>query len=59
VRFDPLPPAQVVHRDLATKAFEDYADLLFGGVLTPGSRPDSSYKGSGLLCPLLGGLWFA
>jgi hypothetical protein len=59
VRLDPLPPAQVVHCDLATKAFEDYADLLFGGVLAPGSRSDSSDKGSGLLGPLLGDLWLA
>jgi len=59
VRLDPLSPAQIAYRDLATEAFEDYADLLFGTVLTPGNRSDSSYKGSGLLGPLLGSLSFA
>ena len=36
--LDPLPPAQVVDCDLAAEALQNNSDLLFGGVLTSGSR---------------------
>ena len=32
IGFDAFAPAQFVDRDLATKAFKDYVDLLFCGV---------------------------
>jgi hypothetical protein len=51
--------ARTYYRDFATEAFKDDVNLLFGGLLAPGSRSDSSDKGSDLLGPLLGGLWFA
>ena len=37
IGFDAFAPAQFVDRDLATKAFKDYVDLLFCGVF-PASR---------------------
>ena len=37
IGLDPLTPTQLVNCNLATKAFEDYVDLLFCGVF-PVSR---------------------
>ena len=38
VGLDALPPAQVVDGDLSAEAFQYDADLLFGSILTTGSR---------------------
>jgi hypothetical protein len=39
-RLDPLPSAEVTDRDLPSEPFQDYADLVFRGVLPAGLGPD-------------------
>ena len=59
VGLDPLPPAQVVDCDLAAEALQNNSDLLFGDVLTSGSRLHCADERPRLLASLLGGLCFA
>ena len=48
-RFDPLPPTEVTDGDLPTEPFQDYADLVFRGVLPAGPGPDLPDESLGLL----------
>ena len=52
VRFDALPPAQVVDGDLAAEALQHDADLLFGAVPAPGNGSHPADEGLGLLAAL-------
>ena len=51
VGLDPLPPAQVTHRDLPAEPLQHDADLLLRRVLAPTSSLHHPHEGPGLLRP--------